>query len=96
MATQQGSPSGRTNFSFKKDFVKESMVVLGPERTFKLRNPFDPHALMASNDDSATRQRSLLSPDPLRPRSVYNSAQIYNTNMIFKKITFTILFNEAS
>nr|CAG4641467.1 EOG090X019S [Eurycercus lamellatus] len=28
-----------TNFSFKKDFVKDSMVVLGPERTFKLRNP---------------------------------------------------------
>ena len=33
----EGSRS--TNFSFKKDFVKDSMVVLGPERTFKLRNP---------------------------------------------------------
>ena len=31
--------SRSTNFSFKKDFVKDSMVVLGPERTFKLRNP---------------------------------------------------------
>jgi len=90
LVPQQGSPSGRTNFSFKKDFVKESMVVLGPERTFKLRNQFDPHGLMASNEDSATRHRSLLSPDPLRSLSVRYSLRIYSNYYYYSNCNFLL------
>lgn len=70
--------SRSTNFSFKKDFVKDSMVVLGPERTFKLRNPLVHSTssglhqlnsgLLKSMDDGTSSLRAV-------PTSPFNTVQ---------------------
>lgn len=57
--------SRSTNFTFKKDFVKDSMVVLGPERTFKLRNPLvqsasaHKHGLLQGMEDGIASLRGV-------------------------------------